>query len=138
MTKGQEAIAAAAIALVGVRYRPQGRDPRFGLDCLGVVAAALDAAGHRIEVPDTYAQRGSDRTSAEAAIDGRPGLERVCIATAGPGDILLMEPNATQRHFGIVTAAGVIHADARLRRVVETPGAPPWAVVGAWRVVGRS
>ena len=40
------AIAAAARALVGVPFRLQGRDPVLGLDCVGLVGAAMRAAGY--------------------------------------------------------------------------------------------
>ena len=35
--------------------------------------------------------------------------------------------------LAIATDAGIIHADAALRRVVERPGAPPWPIVARWR-----
>ena len=41
------AIAAAARALVGVPFRLQGRDPALGLDCVGLVGAAMRAAARR-------------------------------------------------------------------------------------------
>jgi cell wall-associated NlpC family hydrolase len=135
MTNMQDAVADAAIALIGVRFRPQGRNPRFGLDCVGLVAAALARAGRPVVVPDCYPQRGGDRAQVAAAIDAMPGMVRIEPEAICPGDILLMEPHATQRHFGIVTVSGIVHADAGLRRVVATPGGPPWPVTGAWRLV---
>jgi hypothetical protein len=44
-----------------------------------------------------------------------------------------MRPAAEQLHLGIWTGGGIVHADARLGRVVERPGMPPWPVIGAWR-----
>jgi hypothetical protein len=52
------------------------------------------------------------------------------------GDVLVMRAGPEQLHLGIVTRAGLVHADAGLRRVVERPGAPEWPVLGNWRVVG--
>jgi hypothetical protein len=36
-------------------------------------------------------------------------------------------------HLAIHSGAGFIHADLSLRRTVETPGAPRWPVIAAWR-----
>jgi cell wall-associated NlpC family hydrolase len=38
-------LATAAETLVGSRFRLHGRDPETGLDCVGVVAAAMAAIG---------------------------------------------------------------------------------------------
>jgi hypothetical protein len=40
---------------------------------------------------------------------------------------------ADQMHLGVLTANGFVHADARLRKVVETPGEPGWPVIGIYR-----
>jgi hypothetical protein len=41
-----------------------------------------------------------------------------------------------QLHLAILTGRGFIHADARLRRVVETPGRPDPAPIMVWREEG--
>jgi hypothetical protein len=53
--------------------------------------------------------------------------------TLKPGDILLLNAGPAQLHLGIWTGAGLIHADAALRRVVETPGLPRWPILSIWR-----
>ncbi len=125
MTAGERAVAAARGA-VGARFRPQGRDPALGLDCVGVAALAARAAGFAGEVPGGYALRSG-------TVPARPaGLfvpEQV-----GAGDILLCRAGAGQLHLAVWTGAGVVHADAGLRRVVERPGACPWPVIAMWRV----
>ena len=90
MTPGERA-AEAAMALIGVRFRLHGRDPAFGLDCVGLAAAALgsDRLG---PVATGYGLRSGDRGKAEAALM-RAGLKRVevpasgdvLVAMAGPG-----------------------------------------------------
>ena len=51
------AIAAAARALVGVPFRLQGRDPALGLDCVGLVGAALPSrSAKRVKVSEVFAQ----------------------------------------------------------------------------------
>ena len=132
MTKTGEAVAQAARALVGVRFRPQGRDPLYGLDCVGLAAAALKGAGCGLNVPHDYPGRGGDPLKIVQQIDG-VGLMRIDPAAVGEGDVLLMEAGPAQYHLAVRTRRGFIHADAGLRRVVETPGNPGWPVIGAWR-----
>jgi hypothetical protein len=52
------------------------------------------------------------------------------------GDLLLLNAGAGQLHLAIASEAGVIHADAALRRVVERPGVPPWPELARWRREG--
>lgn len=119
------AIEAAALTLVGARFRLHGRDPATGLDCVGVAARA---AG--IEAPGGYALRGGSMERVMAVIEAA-GLVRVF--GAGPGDLLLMRTGPGQLHLGVRTTRGLVHADAGLRRVVERPGPPEWEVLGIWR-----
>jgi lipoprotein Spr len=120
-----EPIVARARACIGVRFKAQGRG-RDGLDCIGLVAAAL---GLR-DVPANYALRGG---SSEALAEGlrATGLCRV----RGPqaGDVLVMRSGPGQLHLGIWTGDGLVHADAGLRRVVERPGPAPWQTISVWR-----
>lgn len=114
--------AARAAALVGTRFRPQGRDPATGLDCLGLVLAA-----HRImpaNAPRDYRLRGAYRDQLLAAADR--WFRRIAPGRARPGDLLVLEPAADQLHLAILTEQGFVHADARLGRVVETPGPASW------------
>jgi hypothetical protein len=48
-------------------------------------------------------------------------------------DMMLVRPGALHRHLLILVPGGFVHAHAGLRRVVETPGAPPWPVLRIWR-----
>ncbi|WP_342355066.1 NlpC/P60 family protein [Sphingomonas sp. CFBP 8760] len=115
---------ARARALLGVRFRWQGRDGD-GLDCLGLAALALGLRG----VPGGYRLRGGDPAVAAAWLDAR----LVRVAAWAAGDLLLVRSGPGQLHCAIWTGDGMIHADAGLGRVVERPGMPPWPVIGAWR-----
>ncbi|WP_374135306.1 peptidoglycan endopeptidase [Sphingomonas sp.] len=121
---------AAARAAIGVRFRLHGRDPATGLDCVGLAAIAL---GEEV-VPSGYAMRGGDPARIAAMIDAR-ALVRA--DDAQPGDLLLCASGPGQLHLAIDSGAGVIHADAMLRRVVERPGPVPWPVLGRWRQRGE-
>lgn len=131
MTRG-ERVAAAAIALVGARFRPHGRDPATGLDCVGLALLALRAGGFEAAVPTGYALRGGDPNWLGAQICAR-GL----VAGEGAaqiGELLLCASGPAQVHFAIRVETGLVHADASLRRVVLRPGAPPWPVIGRWHL----
>lgn len=128
--KSGDAVVARARALVGTRFRPQGRDPRWGLDCVGLAGLALGLGGVRRD----YALRGGSVALLHEEF-GRAGLFRV--AQARPGDLLLMRSGPAQLHLAILTDSGMVHADAGLRRVVERPGAPPFEIASAWRMSER-
>ena len=118
------AVVARARAQIGTRFRPQGRGDS-GLDCVGLVAAAL-----KRRAPADYALRGgsAERLAAGLRAAGlKPRRKRRA------GDLLAMRSGPEQLHLGIWTGDGIVHADARLRRVVERPGEPPWPVIGIWR-----
>lgn len=123
-------VAGAALAAVGARFRLHGRDPASGLDCVGLVAHALTAAGWEGEVPTGYAIRGRSAAAIAASLDAR----LVRCDGERPGDILLVAAGPAQFHLGVRTRTGLVHADAGLRRVVERPGAVPWPLIGAWRI----
>ncbi len=110
---------------IGAKFRLGGRDPVYGLDCVGLVAWALEMD----DAPSGYALRGGVPGRVIALLDAR--LTRV--GAAEPGDVMLFAAGPGQLHLGITSACGLIHADAGLRRVVERPGVMPWPVLGAWR-----
>lgn len=120
-------IVARARALIGTRFRPQGRSAAEGLDCVGLVALAVDARA----VPRDYALRGgtAQRLAAELAA---AGLKAAGAMSAG--DVLAFAPRQDHLHLGIFTGSGLVHGDAALRQVVERPLPLPWPVLGVWRV----
>ncbi len=130
------AIARAARTCVDASFRPQGRVPSQGLDCLGVVAIAY--GGHlNALLPKGYCQRGGSEAAIAATIDAA-GFRRIVPGEATEGDLLLLSTGPGQWHFAVRTDSGFVHADARLGRVVEVPGLPPWPMTGAWRIAGES
>lgn len=125
MSKDYEA---GARALVGTRFRPQGRGVH-GLDCIGVIVAAF---GIPIEsVPRDYRLRG-DRCD-----DLKEGLGRffrkVSPTQLRPGDVMLLAAGQEQLHLAVRTGDGFVHAHAGIGRVVETPGSPEWPILAVYR-----
>ena len=126
-----EAVAARARALIGVRFRPQGRRPETGLDCVGAAAAAAGVPPG--QVPRDYLLHGGRPVEIEHALCDL-GCRPVPEERIAPGDILLLQSGPAQFHLGIFTGGGLVHADGRLRMVVERPLPLPWPLVGAWRL----
>lgn len=118
-----------ARALVGVPFRPQGRDAGQGLDCAGLALAAFGLPAEFVR--NDYRLRGDHRTEIEAGL--RSHFRRVGRRQVRAGDLLLLSVSKDQAHLAVLTEAGFVHADARLGRVVETPGAPSWPVIAAYR-----
>jgi len=121
-------VIASARRCVGARFRTQGRDPASGLDCAGVAAVAFDKG----LPPARYGLRG-DHGRMIATVAEAMGLRPVFPGEERWGDLLIVEAAPGQVHMLILTPAGFVHADARLRKVVEVPGLPPWPVLAVWR-----
>lgn len=115
-----------ARALVGAPFRLHGRDPAFGLDCVGLAALAHRCAA----VPTGYALRGGDADAVGRTIRALGFVQRHAALRAG--DMLLLRPGPVQLHLGLWTGASLIHADAGVGRVVETPGPPRWPILSTW------
>ena len=118
---------ARARAFLGVPFRLHGRDLEYGVDCVGLIALLYDL---RAGVPTGYALRNAEGARWIAVLDGH--FQRRAEAGMGAADVVLMQAGPAQLHLGIWTGEGLIHADARLRRVVEIPGRIVWPVLGVW------
>jgi cell wall-associated NlpC family hydrolase len=123
-------LAAAALALVGVPFRLHGRDPATGLDCVGVLAAALGRPG---ALPNGYALRHHtppELSGPFAALGMAPAA-----GPARPGDVLVLTPGPCQLHLAIAAGGGsIVHAHAGLRKVVRGPLPAPWPCLSHWRL----
>ena len=118
-----------ALALVGTPFRAQGRDPASGLDCIGLVLCACGLPANYVR--QDYRLRGDYRQELRDGLDKR--FRRVSKREVQAGDLILASISDDQCHLVILTERGFVHADASLRRVVETPGLPPWSVIGYYR-----
>jgi murein DD-endopeptidase / murein LD-carboxypeptidase len=99
------------------------------LDCVGVAITVFRVPADR--VPRKYRMRGN------SWLDLRAGLgeffRRVPPAELRAGDLMVMRVSDDQLHLAVRTSLGFVHAHAGVRRVVETPGSPEWALLGAYR-----
>lgn len=127
-----EAIARAASALIGTRFRLHGRDPDYGLDCIGVVGEALAGAGFRIRTPHDYSLRNS-RIAGFLQFAGMAGLQPAQLPAIA-GDIVLTRPGPAQFHLLVYTGQNTfIHAHAGLRKVARMPGPLHDPIIHHWR-----
>jgi lipoprotein Spr len=121
--------AARARALVGTRFRPQGRQPETGLDCVGLVLSTFGISGDVVR--RDYRLRGDYRRELLAELSGR--FRRIPASRAQAGDVLVLKVAADQLHLAVMTMSGFVHADARRGRAVESPGPPAWPIVAVYR-----
>ena len=129
--------AAAAAALCGTPFRLHGRDPATGLDCVGLVAAALERCGRVVVAPEGYALRALSIAPllGFAARNGFVAIE--VAASPEPGDLLLLRPSAIQAHLAIVLDRdSFVHAHAGLGRVAIGQGALPGETIARWHLKG--
>ncbi|AKH43478.1 cell wall-associated NlpC family hydrolase [Altererythrobacter atlanticus] len=133
MTAQSIALARAAEALVGTPFRPGGRHVLTGLDCFGLVAAALSSIGR--EAPTLPIRRLKQPSFLQfLPLATMAGLAETDDAIA-PGDVLLSSPGPAQFHLLIADSkGGFIHAHAGLRRVVQTSSPLPWPILRQWRL----
>ena len=128
-----QAFAEAAERLIGTPFRLHGRDPEFGLDCVGLVAVAMRAIGREPITPEGYclANRRIDHWLALAETGGW----RTTLCETNPGDLVLVHPAPTRSHLLICGPKdNFIHAHAGLRRVVSTPSPLAWKIARQWRL----
>lgn len=125
-------LANAAAGLIGTRFRLGGRDPAHGLDCIGLLQAALARCGRTIALPHGYALRINDLAAWLPEPD-RLGF-RLAEGPLQAGDVVLCQPGPAQFHLAIRAAAGGwIHAHAGLRRVVHQSELPDGPILHHWR-----
>ena len=116
-------------ALIGTRFVAQGRDSARGVDCIGLAVHAYRIKARA--VPDNYRMAGDHRSAILGFVSSL--FRRISRRRIAPGDLLLLRPAANQVHLAIWTGAGLLHADARRRAVIERPGPAAWPIVAALR-----
>jgi cell wall-associated NlpC family hydrolase len=131
------ALAAAAAALAGTPFRLHGRDPAIGLDCIGLLGAALTGIGRPAWLPTGYALRNSTVPAFA------PHAERLGFGSASgeacAGDVQVFAVGPAQLHLAIAVDEGAwAHAHAGLRRVVVGPVPGEWRPIGRWRLLPLS
>mgnify|MGYP002631682607 CR=1 FL=1 len=136
MTPLPERFASAAERLVGTPFRLHGRTLEHGLDCVGVVLAALRSCGVTAAVTPPYGLRNAS-ISAFLPLAAQLGLVEVQVQPRR-GDVLLVIAGPAQHHLLVVTGADrFVHAHAGLRRVVVQRGITVRPCARHWRLSDR-
>jgi murein DD-endopeptidase / murein LD-carboxypeptidase len=109
--------------LLGVPFRLHGRDPAYGLDCVGLVALVTG-----VPAPTGYSLRNTVTDWCVSILD------RHFSVTMQPnvGDVVLVQAGPANLHLGVWMGKSLIHADARIGRVVDTPVPLPWPILSIW------
>lgn len=129
---------AAARAVAGCPgYVHRGRDPRTGLDCIGLVLAMYRAAGESIDELDVpYGERDATRASRRELLLRVLARRFDPVRATGPGDcrdgdvldVRRRAPGEPEIHLGVVVGGEMVDlASARVRRS---------RLVAAWPYVG--
>ena len=137
MTARADAFARAAEALIGTPFALHGRSPQHGLDCVGLVACALEACGNAPRIPEGYGLRNASisRFLVLAHGNGFAAVSEAETFKAARGDLLLVAPGPGQSHLLIALGPDrFVHAHAGLRRVAVHHGPLDWTVEHHWRL----
>jgi NlpC/P60 family putative phage cell wall peptidase len=124
MTVARAAVVAAGRTWLGTPFHHQGRMKGVGVDCVGLVIGVAQA----LELSDFdltgYGHRPDSREMERLC---RAMMRRVAFARARPGDVLLFNVDGQPQHLAFKTDAGMLHAYAPQRRVVEHRIDDSWA-----------
>ena len=118
--------------MLGTRFRAQGRDPRRGLDCAGLVALAFRL--DRSAIPDDY-RLSSPRRYEEWIERIERRFRRV--TTGKPGNLVALDVGSRRLHLGVLSERGMVHADLKRGAVIEGPLPEGAKVIGAYRLRRR-
>lgn len=129
-------IAARALQQIGTPFKLHGRSPGAALDCVGLVAYAVNLDIPLQSIPRDYHIKGEFLERIKSYLE-QNGFEKLShIDDFRPGDVILARPGARQLHLMVKTEQGFVHAHAGLRRVVMTPDPSPWPLAAGWRLSG--
>lgn len=135
MSETGNKIAAAAIDMVGTPFRHQGRKPRSGLDCAGVVLCSVWSAG--CDVPECLGYGPIPKTDV-LLTELAARLHRVHRDDCEPGDIILFEyrPNLPMHFAVLVGQEQIVHAHSVTGCVVQHRMTQAWTsrIHSIWRV----
>ncbi len=137
LLKKRLAIADRAQEAMGLRFRLHGRSINNGLDCVGLVAHAIQPMIAAAEIPRHYTLRFDDINVPIAFFEALDFERLESEQGYLIGDIALIAPAAQQLHFIIIAQDGFIHAHSGLRKIVKTNYPILSPVKAVWRYAGE-
>ena len=137
MNEKRRRIIEEARTWLGTPFKHQGRTKGRGCDCVGLlVESAKDIPGFRFKDDISYGHQPHTSTILNQT---SKYLEKITLAEAQPGDIVLLYFERDPTHFGILTDKGIIHAYAMGKReVVEHGFSKDWEnrIVSVFKIPG--
>jgi murein DD-endopeptidase / murein LD-carboxypeptidase len=127
-----DAIAERAFSQIGTPFRLHGRTPGVALDCVGLVAFAINANN----VISNYSLTGVKLITILSHLDSCDLGITSDDSTFRQGDVAVVSCSPQQFHLMLRAANGWVHSHAGLRKVVHTPGISPWPIVALRRIIG--
>lgn len=125
----------AARTFIDVPFKHQGRNPEFGIDCIGLVKLSLALLG--VVTPDRRNYPRDPDGTLNDAMRSVFGPEAFGLRA---DDAVSIRYKGQARHVAIVgenrNGLTLIHTDARIGRVVEQPLDDRWRkrIVASWRL----
>ncbi len=120
--------------MVGVPFRMHGRDPGIGLDCVGLIGAAMERAGLTPTLPRRYDLRNRSGIEAFLPMAEQSGLKSSRFPPAR-NDIVLYGLEGFQHHLAVSLGQHrIVHAHAGLRRVLVSTPNNDWRILKVWSV----
>ena len=126
-------LAAKALALVGAPFRLHGREAATGLDCVGVLAAALAACGATPRLPTGYVLHNRTLPYLDEYVLGNDFADATGPLAAS--DVVLVRVGPCQVHLLIAVGdEQFVHAHAGLRRVICGELPANWPILRHWQL----
>ena len=118
-----ERLLLAVKACLGTPFHHQGREPKVGLDCIGLVIVGLRAAGMNVRDRLDY----GPRPDGKSLIEGLEAHGAARVSDIQAGDVLLFRYDNQPQHVAIATGEDtLIHSFAPARAVVASQIGDYW------------
>lgn len=133
MTEQHIAMLTAARRCLGTPFHHQGRQPGVGLDCIGLIIAAMSAAGLPVQDRQDYGHR----PDGQSLVAGLLAHGAIPVHNIRPCDILLFRYDQQPQHVALaINDTLMIHAFAPAGRVVESSLGDYWRrrLLGIYRL----
>ncbi len=134
MNTTREQIVTEARSYLGTPFHHQARLKGVGVDCVGLIVGVA----HALELSSADCFRYPRRPNGMLVPElEKAGYREIPVDDAQPGDLLvfwILPARKIPQHLAIRTEHGIIHTDARARRVVEVGYVGDWVerTVGAY------
>lgn len=125
-----------ARSCMGVRFKHQGRNPRFGLDCAGLPLWTIKSMGRDVVDIHGYG-REPHKNGLEKAITENLG-NPISVESIRAGDVVLIRFLGAPRHVAIITSHPdggfcLLHVHDRIKVVSEHRLESRTRIAKAWR-----